>query len=271
MKVLITGSAGFVGTHLIRLITAYGGVEVMKCDAKEGSHFQDLYDQLKGIDTVVHLAAFIDGEASWKEQEAYMDNNALDTYQFAKRCMHRGVSRFIFASSAAVYGNPLSPYGASKKASETLLQGLTVGSQMQVYLPRFFNIYGKGQNRAYAGAIHKFYEAISKGEPITIYGDGYQCRDFVFVDDVCEVIWKLMTSEFPARKGFDVGTGFGLSINRLASMMMDRMGKRVKIEHAPSREEIKMSRANGNMFLDMLGVRMRPFSDGLLDYLNSLK
>lgn len=253
-NVLITGGAGFIGHHLVkRLLQEHnwkitiidnlsnGDISNLNLqsdkmkfyleDIRNGSVISDIV-QKESIDTCIHLAAKISVVDSLVDPFDTADVNVRGTLSMLDACSKNDVNKFVFASSAAVYGQPktlplreeyvlqpLSPYGASKVAGEAFVSSYGNSRKIQNTISlRFFNIFGEAQSREYAGVITKFSERLSKRLPPIIYGDGGQIRDFVFVDDVVQAI--LLATETEVTDVFNVGTGKPTSINDLAQLMI---------------------------------------------------
>ena len=215
MRILVTGAAGFLGSH-IAVEAARRGFDVIGVDSLVRSRrwCQSLLEREEislitmdtanprlpektgKVDWVVHAAAFIDVEESTRIPELYSDNNVTKTVALAHRFFKKYRSRFLYISSAAVYGeprylpideehpvDPVNPYGASKAAAELLLKSMARSLQGFLYtVARPFNMYGPGQGGGgYAGVITKFIERMMRGEPPEIYGDGWQVRDFLYL------------------------------------------------------------------------------------------
>ena len=221
MHVLVTGGAGFIGSHLVDALVARGDQVMVVDDFSSGSESNlpvsdrlevvkfrlsdELPDEMQQhvFDAVVHLAGLPSVSASWRNAAEAHDRNLTATLSLIDAAIAMGIPRFIFASSAAVYGlpsflpipevatcRPLSPYGLQKLASEQYLELFARERGLCGVPLRLFNVYGPRQrpDSAYSGAISIFAEAIKKGAPITVYGDGSQTRDFVFVTDVVHAI-----------------------------------------------------------------------------------
>jgi len=243
MRVVITGGAGFIGSHVAAYL-AERGFRVVAVDSLERASAVRRLEEagvplvvgdvrlvdLPPADAVVHAAAYINVEESWERPYDYMWNNAAATARVAKQCAKTG-ARLVYISSAAVYGEPqrlpideshptrpLSPYGLSKLAGEQITQMLAPGAAVL----RLFNVYGPGQTGPYAGVVSKFIERAKRGLLPVIYGDGSQTRDFVHVADVAQFV------EFVLERGaagvFNVGTGRAVSIRELAAIVMRLAG-----------------------------------------------
>lgn len=224
MSILITGAAGFIGSHLTDRLLA-DGRDVVGLDCFDGFYdpeikrtnlsaardheaFQliegDLRDAgvLDGlpdhVDTVVHLAARAGVRPSIRQPELYADVNIAGTQRLLELARKRGIRRFVFASSSSVYGNndkvpfseddrvdhPISPYAATKKAGELLCHTWHHLHGLDVVCLRFFTVYGPRQRPDLA--IHKFVRLLAAGEPIPMYGDGTTERDYTYIDDILD-------------------------------------------------------------------------------------
>ena len=229
MKVLVTGGAGFIGSHLLkRLNPDYFNVLVLD-DLSTGKlsnvplHANFLRGNItdynvclkatENIETVIHLAALISVTESMIYPEKYEYVNSRGTENMLYASKFNKVKRFIFISSAACYF-PKSIYALTKLKGEELCQK----SGLNAICMRVFNVYGPGQKKEYAGVISKFIECRKNHTPPVIYGDGSKTRDFIYVDDVVGAITKSLYG-FDSGGFYDVGTGIGTSINELAKMI----------------------------------------------------
>jgi len=190
---------------------------------------------VKGVDAVIHLAALIDVAESIEKPDLYFDVNARGTYNIAKAC--KGVSVLVFASSCAVYGEPVklpvaedctiapkSPYAATKVAGEAFIQAYSNLYDYRYAILRLFNVYGPKQSKAYAGVIIEFIKRVSRGEPPIIFGDGEQTRDFIHVGDVVSAVMRVLTNE-KAWGVFNIGSGKPVTINQLAKLILKLMNR----------------------------------------------
>jgi len=224
-KILITGSRGFIGSHLTKMLP-----HAQTYDLKDGQDILDynqLKDALKGKDIVIHLAALISITDSLKHPGKYYSANISGTDNVLRVAIENGCKTVIFASSASVY-SPDNPYAISKKIGEDLMKEYS--KKIQTISLRFFNIYGKGQNPVYAGVISKFMKAAKEGKTIKINGNGTQTRDFISVNDVADIIVKVIKCRSKIASGsiFDVGTGKEISINQLADYFVNKYKVPVK-------------------------------------------
>jgi UDP-glucose 4-epimerase len=261
-KILITGGAGFIGTHLVKELSlqydltvidnlsnkmSYSNAQMLK--ENHISFFEeDIMNKEKITeiirkcrpDSCVHLAAKISVSESILDPYSTMSVNVSGTLNVLEACKCNSVKRFVFASSAAVYGHvntlpipentelePISPYGASKVAAEKIISAYANLHLFESIISlRFFNVFGVGQSDEYAGVISKFKERIQDGSSPVIYGDGNQQRDFVSVGDVVDSIVVSMNPPLGVTEGtFNIATGMPTSIYDLAKIMTRIMGK----------------------------------------------
>lgn len=261
-RILVTGGAGFIGTHLINNLSPDSDVFVVDNLTNEksrsnaenfsGKHItlyqEDIRNKEKLAeiirdckpDSCIHLAALISVPESMINPFRTFDVNVTGTLNILEACVENSITRFVFASSAAVYGHvndvpiheqvslhPISPYGASKLAAEQIVYGYgDLNLFESIITLRFFNVYGVGQTIEYAGVITKFRDRIVKNLSPIIFGDGNQQRDFIAVDDVVNSL--IIASDPPSglTKGtFNIGTGVPTKISDLARVMSILMGK----------------------------------------------
>jgi UDP-glucose 4-epimerase len=266
-RVLVTGGAGFIGSHLVKRLMEQGS-EVTVLDNLSTGSLKNLGELtaarfMKGeitdltltsklmsdIRAVIHLAAIVDHETCLRDPALAREVNVNGTRSLLEEARRSDVRRFVYASSAAVYGHatefpiredsalaPISPYGVSKAEAEQrcLEFGKTYG--MRVICLRFFNVFGPRQTaRQYTGAITEFMKNLWDGKPPVIYGDGLQTRDFVNVHDVVSAI-MLATDSETATGVFNVATGVETTIEDLAMKLISIANQDSKPSHAPPRE-----------------------------------
>lgn len=278
MRIVVTGALGFIGHHLCIGLAKRGykvlgidnlsrgkreridllknhGVNVVLTDIRDCSNIVKVFQEFKP-EIVMHLAALISVDESFKKPLLYEDVNVRGTINIVLASNKTNVWRIVYASSAAVYGNPvrlpideehplkpLSPYGVSKLAGEMYIKTIFNGEGGYVIL-RLFNVYGLGQNPEYAGVITKFMERLERRLPPIIYGDGTQTRDFIHVLDVVEAFIKAIEVNEP-NIVLNIGTGKPTSIRELAYTMIKLYGLNIQPIYAPPRKgDIKYSYAN---------------------------
>ncbi|MBI5183945.1 MAG: NAD-dependent epimerase/dehydratase family protein [Nitrospinae bacterium] len=285
-KALVTGGAGFIGSYLCKGLIK-NGLEVIVIDnlsmgkkenLPDGVDFilGDIIDESMvrevvmnmGIDIIFHQAAKVSVRASIDHFYDDAENNIMGTLNLLRACKGSPVKRFIYASSMAVYAdsnepkpinedfitNPISPYGASKLSSEIYSMMITDRLGIDCIVLRYFNTYGKGQRfTPYVGVITIFVNRIKEGEPLIIYGNGNQCRDFVHVSDIVHA--NILAMEKKVRRGvFNIGTGRPTSINRLAQIIRDKMDPNAKVIHLDDHHgELKNSIADISKAKEVLG------------------
>lgn len=276
MKLLITGGAGFIGSNLARKAVSLGhdvsiiddlstgyldNVDTSRTAFTQASITdRDAVDEvLNGVDAVVHLAALGSVPRSIMDPEASNFANITGTLTLLERMRSAGVRQLTYASSSSVYGlnpampkserewvRPLSPYAVTKLASEQYVLAYQQSFGFSTTAFRFFNVYGPGQRpgHAYAAVIPIFLDAISRGEPLPVNGDGAQSRDFTFVDTVCAAL--LESAERGASHPEPINLAFGTNTTLLS--LIDVIGKvtggKPVIEHrAPRIGDVPHSQA----------------------------
>jgi nucleoside-diphosphate-sugar epimerase len=303
-KVLVTGGAGFIGSHLVRKLVGTGWSVVVLDDFSSGKvenlggfvgaddlkivrgdvRDRKIVDEvLGGVEAVVHLAGFVDPAESVRRPLFTHDVNVSGTLNVLDACVQNGVGRFVLASSAAVYGDgnplplreeydlrPTSPYAASKVSAEFYCKMFGNCYGLNSVVLRFFNVYGLGQGtNPYAGVITKFLSSGLRGEPLTVYGDGTQTRDFVNVKDVVEAVAKALSFKSSRTEVFNVCSGTSISINALTRYVCKVLGKDLEVMHVAPREgDILHSYGDPMKTQKVLGFNARvDFEDGLNRFL----
>lgn len=239
MKILLTGSHGFIGSHVAQELYKH---KVIYWDRKIGKPLKKLVKRdLVDIDVVIHLAASISVPHSYADPEAYFQNNASTTLTLAKKAAEMGVKKFIFASSSSVYAKPLSPYGASKLSAEHCLEAFS--DKMKIHRLRFFNVYGPSQNREFPGVITKMLHCIKNDSVFEINGDGNQTRDYTYVKDIARVIKKLVESDLDLKDPLDLGASLPTSLNDLVAIVQTVTGKKLNTKFVKEQKEIRSSQS----------------------------
>jgi UDP-glucose 4-epimerase len=265
MRVLVTGGAGFIGSHLTDALVEAGHAVTVVDDLSTGRREQvhpgahlaelDILNPALGAlvaeaapEAVFHLAAHASVSESVREPEHDARVNVLGTLGLLRACANAGVRRFIFSSTGgALYGEPrslpcdeqhpvrpLSPYGASKAAAEAYVHTYAQMSPFSAVILRYANVYGPRQDpQGEAGVVSIFAARLLAGEPVTIFGDGTQQRDFVYVTDVVDA--NLRALEAGEGGVYNIGTGAGTSVNALADALTEASGQHRAPEHAPAR------------------------------------
>ena len=299
MMVLITGGAGFIGSHLVERLLAAGHEVVVLDNLSTGKRenlpasapgFEFIADDIRsldaarrgtrGVDAVVHLAAVASVQASIDDPIATHQTNFDGTLNLLEAAREQGVRRFLYASSAAVYGDtarlpvpemsslqPLSPYAADKLAGEHYLHYYFRKHGLATTAFRFFNIYGPRQDPSspYSGVISIFVDRVMAGSPITVFGDGRQTRDFVYVGDLVALLSGALGKESLAGMTVNVGTGVECSLLQLIDALEGLVGRPIPRSHRDARVgDILKSCADVERLRDCFGsVPSTPIREGL--------
>ncbi len=297
MKILVTGGAGFIGSHVVEhyqgaaeeirvldnLRTGYRhNLDGLECTFIEGSitDRDAVRRAVEGVDLVFHLAALVSVPESMEKPGECVDINVHGLLNVLEEASAAGVRKLVFASSAAVYGDnpevpkretmlpePRSPYAITKLDGEYYLDLFRREGRLETAAIRFFNVFGPRQDPkgAYAAAVPIFIDKAVKGQPIVIYGDGGQTRDFIFVKDIVGAL--AFAAETEAVSGvFNAGYGDQMTINDLADGILRLTGSTSSIEHAVERPgDVRHSRAAVDR---LVGSGWKPaftLSDGLAE------
>jgi nucleoside-diphosphate-sugar epimerase len=311
-RVLVTGGAGFIGSHLVSRLLDEGvdtivfdnfstgfrsnidrvraarrssELIVVEADVRDALALEEAAD---GCDAIVHLAALVSVQESLESPSDCYDINSTGTFHALEAARKQGVESFVLASSAAVYGDtdevptpedtplrPLTPYGATKAEGEMLCSTYAASFDVAAVPLRFFNVFGEYQDPSgpYAAVISKFAECFEAGVRPTIFGDGEQTRDFIYVGDVVRaVLSALAASADVAGHPVNVGTGSSVSLHRLVEAFGEAWGSRLTPEMAAAREgDIRHSCAVVERAREELGfVAKTSLVDGLVALRESL-
>lgn len=291
MKILITGGAGFVGSHLcekyiqkgntvicldnfmngdirnIRHLVAHKNFKLINGDIRD---FDLLEKITRDVDIVIHLAAQIHVDRSVIEPKMTYDTNVLGTQNVLEVSRMFDVEKVIHASTSEVYGSseyypmdekhPLNaphPYGASKIAADRLCYSYIQTYGMNVSIMRCFNIFGpKQRDVGYGGVISIFTRRVLNNMPPVIYGDGLQTRDYTYIDDTVQAYDLVLKHNKPINEPINFGTGKELSILEIANIIIDLCGKNetMKPVHVDSRPgEVKRLIADSTKAKELLG------------------
>lgn len=296
---LVTGGAGFIGSHLVRALLARGErVRVLddfstgrrenlpRADSRLEILAGDLRDAallaqaVRGVEVVFHLAAFISVPASLRDPQTCFEVNAAGTASLLETARQAGVRKVVLSSSSAIYGDnetlplaesevprPLSPYALSKLVGEQYARFYTRIFGLPVTALRYFNVYGPRQapDSPYAAAIPIFVNRLLGGTPVEIFGDGGQTRDFIFVEDVVRA--NLLAADCPAADGeaLNICTGQKTRLLDLLETLSAVSGRRPEVRFGPPRPgDIYHSVGDPRKAADLLGFRAETsLADGL--------
>ncbi len=291
-KILVTGGAGFIGSHLVeKLVNSGYRVKVLDnlstgklsnlnskflSDASIDFVEGDIRDALlvkncvKDVDAVLHLAAQTSVPLSMQNPDFNNDVNINGTQNMLNQSVQANVAKFLFISSCAVYGdpaylpvdeetptNPISPYAKSKLHSEQACLSLNGKNLVKSVVLRFFNVYGPRQGlNDYSGVITKFIDSIKQKKPLTVYGDGSQTRDFVYVQDIVNAIVLALENDSVTGEIFNIGFGKKTTIQELAQTILTLTTSDLEILNLPVREgDILHSYANISKAKKHLGYK----------------
>jgi len=308
LPVLITGGAGFIGSHLVDALLAKGNsVRVLdnlssgkldnlprgnaRLDLVEGDIADTLLlrEVMNGCGAVVHLAAVASVQASVSDPLGCHRSNFIGTLNVCEAMRELGIRRLLFASSAAVYGNngegeaigedtpksPLTPYGMDKLASEHYLDFYRRQHGLEPAIFRFFNIYGPRQDPSspYSGVISIFAERAAKRSPITVFGDGEQTRDFVYVADLIGLLLQALEMRQVPVGAVNVGLSRGVSLNRLLDELAALFGGLPEVRREAVRPgDIRHSRADNRRLLACYRLSgLTPMAAGLARLLEGVR
>lgn len=271
VKILVTGGAGFIGSHLVERLLVEGHevcvfdefndfydpaikranlsavldrIHLVVADLRDAAAVNRAFLEFKP-DTVVHLAARAGVRPSIEEPELYINSNVIGTFHVLDASKKHGVKRFLFASSSSVYGvnekvpfaeddlisRTISPYAATKLAGEQLCSNYAHLYGIQTVCLRFFTVYGPRQRPDLA--ISKFTRLIDEGRPIDRFGDGLTSRDYTYVDDIIQGLIGALRYDRKDFEIFNLGGTETVTLNELIGAVEEALGKRAKINVMP--------------------------------------
>jgi UDP-glucuronate 4-epimerase len=271
VRILVTGGAGFIGSHLVEKLLALNHavsilddfndfydpqikrgniasvankIHIHQIDLRDGNAVGALFHREK-FDAVMHLAARAGVRPSIHHPQLYYDANVIGTLHLLEAARTIGIERFIFASSSSVYGiskkapfseempitQTISPYAASKVAAELLCSTYSHLYRLRIIALRFFTVYGPRQRPDLA--IHKFTKKIRAGEPIDQFGDGTTRRDYTYIDDILQGVMASLDYNGPLFDIFNLGESETVSLKDLIAAIEQAVGKKARINYLP--------------------------------------
>ncbi|MBQ8394085.1 MAG: GDP-mannose 4,6-dehydratase [Clostridia bacterium] len=309
MKAIVVGGAGFIGSNIVKLLLDKN-YEVKVIDDLSSGHFINIEQTVAkneiefiqgdireeafvnnamkgGADVIFHLAACVGRQKSIDNPQLDASTNVIGTINVLEGMRKNNIPRVVYSSSAAIFGelvtptidenhpqNADSPYGVSKLAAEKMILAYSgIYPELTGVCLRYFNIYGVNQRfDLYGNVIPIFAKRIYANEPITIFGDGTQTRDFVNVRDVAQANYLGAVSKF-GTDVYNLGSGSSITINQLAEMMIKISGRKTEIIYAPERPaDVKHCKANADKARDVLGFTATvSLEEGLEEYLKWYK
>jgi UDP-glucose 4-epimerase len=299
VRAVVTGGAGFIGSNIVAALVARGDEVVVIDDLSSGyrtnldpfpevelvegsiADAELVASALRGVSVVFHHAASVGNKRSIDDPRSDATTNVLGTINVLDACRDAGIRKVVFASSAGIFGEliqmpiderhpvePDSPYGASKLAAEKELLAYSKLFGLEGVALRYFNVYGPNQRfDAYGNVIPIFVFQLLRGEPITIFGDGEQTRDFINVGDVVQA--NLRAADTPGLWGaFNLGSGSRISINDLVGLLRPLMDREPEVRPGPPRPgDVRDSLADISKARDAFGFEPSvALADGLREY-----
>lgn len=308
MKVLVTGGAGFIGSHLVERLLQVGHevailddfndfydptikhaniqhvrdrIRVHRADLRDAVAVRDIFRTEK-VDAIAHLAARAGVRPSIEQPQLYYDANVKGTLNLLDAARVVGVDRFIFASSSSVYGadrnvpfsedrplhQTLSPYAATKIAGEFLCSTFSSLYQMRVVCLRYFTVYGPRQRPDLA--IHQFSRKIFEGRPIDQFGDGTTRRDYTYIDDIIQGTMAAFDYQGPIFDVFNLGESDTIQLNELIVAIENALGRKAKINRLPEQPgDMPLTCADVSKARKLLGYNPRTsFQEGLPKFMD---
>jgi UDP-glucuronate 4-epimerase len=307
MRVLVTGGAGFIGSHLVEKLLATGhevsilddfndfydpqikraniaaiagDVPVHQIDLRDSAAVNSLFHREK-FDAIAHLAARAGVRPSIRSPQLYYDTNVSGTLHLLEAARLTGIERFLFASSSSVYGisktvpfsedlhltQTISPYAATKIAGEFLCSTYSHLYRMRIVALRFFTVYGARQRPDLA--IHQFTKRIQAGDPIDQFGDGTTRRDYTYIDDIIQGVMAALQYEGPLFDIFNLGENDTIQLKDLIAAIEKTLGRKAKINELPEQPgDVPLTCADISKAKSLLGYNpTTPLSIGLPQFI----
>jgi UDP-glucuronate 4-epimerase len=303
MRILVTGGAGFIGSHLVHRLLATGrevvvlddfndyydpalkranaksfpGVRVVEGDIRDAETVARAFDPVP--DAVVHLAARAGVRPSLEQPDLYASVNIAGTFALLEQARKAGSRKFVFASSSSIYGDaekvpfredladprPVSPYGVTKQAGEQALLLSHRLHGLRTTALRFFTVYGPRQRPDMA--IHKFARLILDGGEVTLFGDGSTRRDYTYVDDAVAGIEGALERD-DGFEIYNIGESRTISLSELVGLLEKNLGRKARIKHLPEQPgDVKRTFADISKARANLGYRpATPIEDGIAKF-----
>jgi UDP-glucose 4-epimerase len=301
VKYIVTGGAGFIGSNIVKKLVSRGDNVIVIDNLNTGKEknletvkdkivfFNDsimnidlLEKQTQGIDGIFHQAALASVQDSFSKSNEYYNINVNGTENILKLAK-KNKFKVVYASSSSVYGNPekipikesdsknpINPYAETKLKKEKLAEKYSKMGVKIIGL-RYFNVFGKGQSKEYAGVLKLFLERIRDGLPPKINGDGSQFRDFVYVEDVADANIMSMDSKIN-HEFFNVGTNTSITILDLAQTIIKSSGLDIEVIFGPSlKGDVQKTIANIDLIEDKIGWKPTVFLDKWIEEIISMK
>ncbi len=291
-QILVTGGAGFVGSHLTAVLVEQGArvrvLDNLSSGFRENlngldisfiegdiADFDVVQTAVSGCDLIFHQAALVSVPQSLDDPQLNHRSNVTGSFNLFEAARQAGVRRVVYASSAAVYGNaatlphketdpvmPLTPYAAAKYMSEVIAKTYTLAFGLETVGLRYMNVFGPRQDPSspYSGVLSIFCQAVLNHKPCNIHGDGEQTRDFIFVDDVvrANLLAAQLSADWLSAPIFNIGQGKQTSLNEIIAMLGMIVDRPLKSQHqAERRGDIKHSVADISRAKSLLGFAPR--------------
>jgi len=306
-RFLVTGGAGFIGSHLVHALLEEGHavrvlddlssghrenlpqqVELAEADVTDPAAVESAIDDVDGCFHLAAIASVARSHRDWLRSHQVNLTGTINVFDRARPSRRRRELPVVYASTAAIYGNcgsfpvdeespaaPLSAYGADKHACELHARVAGAIHGVPTIGLRFFNLYGPRQDplSPYSGVISIFADRLLRGEPVEIFGDGEQARDFIYISDAVQALRRAMRVATTGAFVFNVCTGKATSVSSLADTMAELCGTKLVVRHRPARcGEVRISIGDPQRAVEQLGFTAQTtLADGLEVTLDALR